>query len=463
MFAMADPSAWARERLLKESVRTVEISAAPGTEEDARQVAELARQHTAACVVVDGYRFGADYQRTLKSAGFKILFMDDYGHAGHYAADFVLNQNVSADESAYEQREPYTRLLLGPRYCLLRREFNAWKGWRREIAPSGHRVLVTMGGSDPENFTERAIAALSLIENDKLEATVIVGGNNARSELLGRVAAGVEKEIVLRRDVSNMAGLMVWADVAVSAAGSTCWEICRLGLPALLIDLAENQTPLARELDRRGCAIHCGGPRDVSCEKLALQVKRLLRSSEDRQAMSLRCQELVDGEGARRVVSALHGIELHIRPAQENDSRLLWEWANEPQVRAASFSSAPIPWATHVAWFADKLRQDKCHMFIAEDDVGRPIGQIRFDTRSDGDSEIDVSIAKAWRGRGLAVPLIRQAARLVLNGGGHARLHAFVKPENVASVQAFEKGGFKRVGIDQVQGHAAIHLIYEGN
>ena len=163
------------------------------------------------------------------------------------------------------------------------------------------------------------------------------------------------------------------------------------------------------------------------------------------------------------MISALQSSELRIRRAQESDSRLLWEWANEPQVRAASFSSEPIPWATHAAWFAEKLRQEKCHVFIAEDNKGTPVGQIRFDTRNDGDSEIDISIAKAWRGRGLAVPLIQQAARLILNGGPHARLHAFVKPENVASVKAFEKGGFKRVGIDQVQGSAAIHLIYEEN
>jgi spore coat polysaccharide biosynthesis predicted glycosyltransferase SpsG len=163
-----------------------------------------------------------------------------------------------------------------------------------------------MGGSDPENVTERAVAALNLIEDDKLEATVVVGGSNARSELLERTVAGFgKKKIVVRRDVSNMAELMEWADVAVSGAGSTCWEMCRLGLPALLFDLAENQTPVARELDRRGCAIHLGGPREVSSEELAGRIERLLRSREGREAMSLRCQDLVDGEGATRVVAAM--------------------------------------------------------------------------------------------------------------------------------------------------------------
>jgi UDP-2,4-diacetamido-2,4,6-trideoxy-beta-L-altropyranose hydrolase len=460
IFAMADPMPSVRERLLKESVGTLGMSESAGTDEDAARTASLAREYAVDWVVVDGYQFGIDYQQSLKAAGFKILFLDDYGHAEHYSADVVLNQNASADESAYENREPYTRLLFGPQYCLLRREFNGWREWRREIAPAGHRVLVTMGGSDPENFTERAIAALNLIEDDKLEATVVAGGTNARSGVLEEIVAKTKRKISLRRDVSNMAELMAWADVAVSAAGTTCWEMCLMGLPSILVDLAENQTPIARALDRQGCAVHLGNPSDVSSGLLAEAVGKLLSCEKNRRAMSLRCRQLVDGRGASRVVSALHSVTLRLRPAQENDSPLLWEWANDPQVRAASFSSADIPWASHVAWFAEKLQQDQCHIFIAEDEKGTPIGQIRFDGRADGDCEIDVSIAKAWRGRGFAASLIRQAVPLVLNAGHCARLHALVKRENVASVKAFEIAGFQQVGVEQVQGSAAVHLIY---
>lgn len=461
IFAMADAPPQLQERLLSESFGIRAMSAAAGTEQDATQTAALARENAASWVVVDGYQFGADYQRTLKLAGFKVLFLDDYGHASHYWADLVLNQNISADESAYRDRESYTRLLLGPRYCLLRREFNAWREWRRVIAPRGHKVLVTMGGSDPDNFTERVIDSLVSFEDASLQATIVVGGSNEHSELLERHAAKVGEKIVLRRKVSNMAELMAEADIAISAAGTTCWELCLLGLPAILIDLAPNQTPVARELDRRGCAIHSGNLRDISSTELATQVMRLLNSKDDRQSISMRARELVDGQGASRVMRALCNTTIRLRPAQEIDSRLLWEWANDSQVRAASFSSAPISWPDHVAWFEEKLAHPQCRIFIAEKNDGTPIGQIRFDTRADGDSDVDVSIAKAWRGQGLAVALIVQAARLVLNTGGCARLHAFVKTGNVASIEAFERGGFKRVGVEKVQGNEAIHLIYE--
>ena len=464
VFAMVDHSPSVRERIAKESIEVLALSAQAGTNEDATQTIALARSRDAAWVVVDGYQFEQAFQQDLRAAGLKTLFLDDYGHAEHYYADLVLNQNVSAVASAYKRREPHTRLLLGPQYCLLRREFSRWREWKREIATVGRRVLVTMGGSDPDNFTERAVEALDSIEDDSLEAMIIAGGSNERSASLERMVAGVErKKFEFRRDVSNMAELMAWADLVISAAGTTCWEICRLGLPALLVDLADNQTPVARELQRRGCAIHLGSATEVPAANVAEQVERLRHSQEDRQLMSSRGRELVDGEGARRVVSILRGVSFRLRRATENDSRLLWEWANDSEVRAASFSPAPIAWETHVAWFTQKLHQDGCRILIAEDGTGAPVGQLRFDARADGDTEIGISVAKAWRGLGLAAKLIKEGAQLLSSTKSRCRIHAFVKQENIASARAFEKGGFKRIGIEQIHGNAAIHFIYAEN
>jgi len=104
-----------------------------------------------------------------------------------------------------------------------------------------------------------------------------------------------------------MAELMAWADVAVSAAGSTCGEMCRLGLPAVVIDIADNQTATAEALARLAVSIHTGSYRSVSVENMAADIQRLLNSQECRSAMSRRGRELVDGEGARRVLSTMEG------------------------------------------------------------------------------------------------------------------------------------------------------------
>jgi UDP-2,4-diacetamido-2,4,6-trideoxy-beta-L-altropyranose hydrolase len=466
-FAMSQTTPAIQARLRSEDCKELSITAVPGSSADASQTSALAREHQADWIVVDGYQFDADYQRALKASGCKILFVDDYGHAAHYSADAVLNQNIGASAEMYASREAQTRLLLGPRYCLLRREFSGWREWKREVPVQCRRVLVMMGGSDPDNVTGRVVEALELANVEGLEVTIVIGGSSPHAESLQvRVAKSGLKMAVLQ-DVSNPAEFMSAADVAISAAGSTCWELCLLGLPALLVDVAANQTALAAELERRGCAIHVGD-KTVSAEKIAGALKRLLDSREVRESLAVRSRELVDGKGASRVVSALRGVPgLRLRPARAEDSRLLWEWANDADVRGASFSPAAIPWEAHVAWFAEKLRaaetlgKKSSLILIAEDELATPLGQIRFDATTDSGWEVDVSLASAARGRGLGRALIEQGVHEFLNNHPGARVHAFVKPENAASVKAFEEAGFKCLGTEQTRGHSAIHLIDE--
>ena len=457
VFALAEATEALRARLASEPCEVASISSAPGTAEDASQTIALAKKVRCEWIVVDGYHFTADYQRALKAAGFRVLFLDDYGHAQYYSADLVLNQNVCATAALYTNRHPQTQLLLGPRYCLLRREFSAWRDWRREVPPMGRRVLVTMGGSDPENLTERVVDALVLIELDELEAIVVVGGSSPHSDLLESPAGQRGKNISVRRDVTNIAELMAWADFAVSSAGTTCWELCLLALPALLVDVAENQTELAQELARRNCAIHLGGPRDFTVEQLASQLEALLRSGEKRRALSANCRELVDGRGSERVASAMHA-GLRLRSVQENDCRLLWEWANDPQVRRAAFSSDPIAWEQHEAWFASKMRDPDCRILVAEDAEGGAVGQFRVDWRSDQDGDIDVSVSSECRGAGYGAALIDLGASSVFAEKGE-RLHAFVKVENLPSRRAFEQAGFANLGEESVHGQLALHYI----
>lgn len=456
-FAMADSTDAVRARVTGESCGVEQMSAEAGTSADVLQAIELAKSSQCKWAVVDGYHFGEEYQRALKEHGLNVLFLDDYGHAGQYVADLVLNQNISARAALYENRSPQTRLLLGPRYCLLRREFAEWRNWKREVPAVGRRVLVTMGGSDPDNVTAWTMDALTRVRVDGLEAIVIVGGSNPHAEKLERLAAESGKNFSVRRDVTNISELMAWADVALSSAGTTCWELCLMALPSLLVDVAPNQTALAIEMALRGCAIHLGAPMGLSAAELAAQVEGLLRDEDRRRQFSIRCRELVDGGGAQRVVQAMTG-KLRLRAAKESDCNLLWEWANDPEVREASFSSAPILWEAHQAWFAGKMKDPNCTLLIAEDDTGRQIGQFRVDWRSDEEGDIAVSVAAPFRGAGNGASLIDLAVGRVFAERGD-RVYAFVKIENQASRRAFEQAGFSSLGEECVNRHPAIRYV----
>jgi UDP-2,4-diacetamido-2,4,6-trideoxy-beta-L-altropyranose hydrolase len=305
VFAMAESTAAVRSRLAAESVEVVPIGAEAGGRKDAQAVTELARYYRADWVVIDGYPFDATYVLELKSAGLKVLLIDDGGFERPCGADLILNQNFDATRNMYPQREDRTRLLLGMRYVLLRNEFLAWHDFRREPSPTTSRVLVTMGGSDPDNMTGLVIQALSMVTTEGLEATVVVGGSNPHFDSLGREASRSRTAIQLRHSCSNMPELMARADLAIIAAGGTLWELMYMSCPVLSFGRTPVQRRILGALHERGIVQHLGDPRHVGVSALALAIDELAASPARRAKMAELGRQQVDGEGARRVCELL--------------------------------------------------------------------------------------------------------------------------------------------------------------
>jgi len=304
-FAVATKVPALEDRLKRDDMDVQYVAAQPGSVDDARQTAALARQAGAVCVVLDGYHFSAEYQEIIKDSALNVLFVDDYGHAHHYYADIVLNQNIYAHESFYTSRESYTRLLLGTRYVLLRKEFLRWRGWNRKIPHVACKVLVTLGGGDPDNVTLKIIRAIDKLSMDELEVKVVVGPSNPNIASLKEAIHYSLFTIHLLSAVKDMPELMAWADIAVSAGGSTSWELAFMGLPTLVLVFAENQRGIATGLDKAGVVLNMGWYSEVSIAQMVSALLELLGNSSLRRQMSQRCRALVDGMGSERVIGIL--------------------------------------------------------------------------------------------------------------------------------------------------------------
>src|SRR5262249_27420587 len=132
----------------------------------------------------------------------------------------------------------------------------------------------------------------------------------------------------LELDARNMLELMADADFAVSSAGSTCWEMCLLGLPAIIVDAAPNQVRLAQALHSAEAVIHI--PKgDFTLERLTKELRSVVESVELQTNLSANASRFVDGCGAARVVSAMQSRAITIRPVKPEDCHLLWEWASD--------------------------------------------------------------------------------------------------------------------------------------
>jgi UDP-2,4-diacetamido-2,4,6-trideoxy-beta-L-altropyranose hydrolase len=453
LFAMAQSMPGVDAKVLAENCRIVHVAAATGSREDVNTTLEIARSCSADWIALDGYEFDCEYQREIKSAGFKLLLLDDLAEEGRFVADIIVNQNAHATEEMYAKREAYTRCLLGPGFALLRREFRC----RREpMSRRGkNRVLIMMGGTDPENATGKVLDAVRSTGLKPLEIVVIVGPGAADAAIGDLSQDGCSVRMV--RNPASVIEYMEEADVAVSAAGTTVLEMCRLGVPMALVAVAENQLRGALELARRGVVVYLGHVQDVSQHEIATAVRELLGGRERREHMSQLGRTLVDGQGARRVVEAMRGTGLRLRPATADDCDLLWAWANEPGVRAASFHSAMISRDEHREWFAGKLGAANARIYVAEDQQGNAVGQFRVEWDSGLDATVHISVVREKRGLGIGTELIRQGMQTAFNEIGIERFHAYAKPGNEASVRAFEKAGFSRRECEP----EAIHLWFE--
>jgi len=294
------------ERLVDEGCRLHLLPASHPDPADCAAVLVWLREahEQAGWVVLDGYHFSADYHDAIRASGWPLLVIDDYGHLPEYHADILLNPNAYAGELTYHTGVE-TLLLLGARYALLRREFCEAREENRIAAPRGRRILVTMGGADQDNVCGRVVDALLAMGRGDLEVKIVIGSLNPHRQDLRKRLEKAPFDVELLVTVTEMAPLMQWADLAISAAGSTCWELAAMGVPMLVTVLADNQERVAAYLEAHGAAINLGWFDEWQVKQVADVIEALLTDQEQRGRMAGNGQCVVDGMGCGRVVEMM--------------------------------------------------------------------------------------------------------------------------------------------------------------
>lgn len=252
-------------------------------------------------ILVDSYYVTCRYLEALRRFGF-VALMDDMGHKS-WPADAVINYNAPAEMESY--RRLYggtgTALLIGSAYTPLRRQF---RQQRYEIRRKAETVLITTGGGDAENIAGKI---LHTIYDEALEFHLVAGQFNPHFQTLKRLE-DTHGNIRIHSNVTDMAGLMAAADIAVTAGGSTVYELAALGVPFICFSYAENQEPLTEYIGANGTA-GCAGAYHKAPEETLAQMAVLFRELVREEAKRRQYQEsekkLVDGQGAARLAAAL--------------------------------------------------------------------------------------------------------------------------------------------------------------
>jgi len=206
-------------------------------------------------LIVDHYALDEQWQKRLKPCYEKLMVIDDLADR-QFDCDILLDQTFGRQQEDYLALTPEDcKLLLGSQYALLRPEFVEWRGisLERRSKPEFKQLLINMGGVDVDNVTEKVLDELTIcnLPND-LKITVVMGGSAPHLESIKSKAIVLPYKTEVKVDVGNMAEIMSNSDVAIGASGSTTWERCCLGLPTIQVITANNQSVLAKSLDKAG-------------------------------------------------------------------------------------------------------------------------------------------------------------------------------------------------------------------
>ncbi|MFJ3472233.1 GNAT family N-acetyltransferase [Microbacterium maritypicum] len=387
------------------------------------------------------------YEETpdVSSSGALVSSMQD-GPYGVRVADLSIDANLGAEET-FARPDLARHPLVGLDVAVVREQV-----LRQRVAPYRGavppRVLVVMGGSDPQGLTARVVRALDGVP-EPLSVTVV--DPRDRVEVREAAAASVHDVQVLGF-IDDLPALARTHDLAVTAAGTSVWDFACMGVPMAVLCAVDNQSQGYTNVVRRGLAMGLGVPPHEDLDARVVALGARLRDGGALGTQSAALQEMVDGLGTWRIVTSWEQLvdappdgsrpspPIRVRAATRDDAGALFDWRNDASTRAHSRSSEVLEWSSHVSWL-DRTLADPDRRLLVVESEGQLVASTRWDRRSGTDWEASITMAPEQRGRGLAGAVLA-ASEQALTVEAPCRLLATVHTENKASTKLFQRAGY---------------------
>jgi UDP-2,4-diacetamido-2,4,6-trideoxy-beta-L-altropyranose hydrolase len=265
-------------------------------EQDGEQSIKVMPKNTD-LLIVDNYALDEKWHKQLRNWTKKIMVIDDLANR-QFDCDILLNQNLGSKKQDYKNKVLEScQLLLGCDYALLRPEFNELRAKalaKREDTKTIKNILISMGGSDIDNITYDILQDL----NDDFNIVVVLGSSSPHNEMIKNYAKSKNIRVIINAD--NMADLMLNADLAIGAGGSTSWERCCLGLPTLLYITAENQKEIAQNLAKLGAV--------QIIKNLKNDIQKIKNEFVLWQIMVEKSKNICDGLGVNKIIALINKV-----------------------------------------------------------------------------------------------------------------------------------------------------------
>lgn len=387
-------------------------------------------------LLVDSYYATEEYFRFLPN-DVPVAYIDDMNrNITGWDIDILINYNIYSSARIHSCHSG-TRYLLGPKYAPLRDEFTNLTA--HEIKDV-HDILISAGGADPERITENLMMELCPAFPD-VNFHFIVGALNPRIDEI-KLLAG--ENVILHINEKHISGIMGKCDLAVSAAGTTLYELCAAGTPTITYTLADNQLMAAEKFSEVGIMPNVGDCRgnERFCLDIICMLTKLISDTEYRRQISHSMQQLIDGKGADRIAI---NLIVRLNPSEESDFEDYYEVkCGKSEIYWMGYDGIPARDAM-AAIFRSRLgnnrfeRSGDKRIYMIQAD-GNNVGMIQF-TLSDEGLEFGLSVKESEQGKGYASTGMKQAVEIARKYSEHCFAH--IRDDNIGSIKACMSAGLK--------------------
>ena len=274
--------------------------------QDTDEVCQLLSSGGYDALVTDSYRLNDDYFLHVRRRVEASFYIDDLNRFP-VVVDAVINGNINAEELGYNAWPNSIQRWLGCRYNLLRPEFAALP--HREPPRKANNILIVAGGGDAgQLLLLLAESLIELAQTEQFTLQLVAAARSAADDKLKQLVLRYPAQIKIHRGVTEMARLMQRCDLAISAGGSTLYELCAAGVPRLAVVLASNQQGIVDAMVRQGVVLSLGSADEITASGVVAGVERLVQDLPERERMAQQGRKLVDGLGALRVAQKIKEV-----------------------------------------------------------------------------------------------------------------------------------------------------------
>lgn len=386
-------------------------------------------------VVLDHYGLTSNYQKQIKEIGCKLVCIDDIPDKKFWA-DLIINHAPNVDAKTY-QAQPYTQFALGLDYALLRPIFIEAAKQKREV-DNVDAIFICFGGADERNLTQQT---LELVQDTKdfKRIIIVIGAAYQYKEALASTALKIpELELYSSISAEQMLALMKDSELAIVPASGLLLEALSVGCKVISGMYIENQKLLYSQYKQANRFIDAG---DFSIQNTK---KALDKVNLD---LNQRTTPLLDGNSPTRLLKLFKQLKMEsdisLKVAQNQDLEQTFKWATDSRIRSFSFNQSEIKKEDHVNWFYTKLKDENCAYYIAHKNE-KALGSIRFDIKN-RTAVISYLIDAELHGQSYGLSLLKLGIEKLVAENEIKHILGHVMPENIPSIKAFEKLGFKKI------------------